>query len=190
MHLKYTSNVLFGLSIHLLSMCHFFFSSLLSTLCAVCVHFPYCMMVEPSFFSLFWFIRLKWHNSMPTPLRQCAHTHTKQSWEKSLHTNLVEKTRHIEWWQICICSVRHRARCTADCIGKQLDVYLYAKWLTTVCHVDTFFFNFASFAFFSWVEHFLPCRYCRCCCCWPLSVTTGSKKVIFFVSLLLLREWL
>lgn len=27
--------------------------------------------------------------------------------------------------------------CIGDCI-KQLDVYLYAEWLTTVCHVDSF----------------------------------------------------
>lgn len=83
------------------------------------------------FFFFLCFILSKWHNLMLSSGKAVRAHRTRSTAEKKCCTRISQKkTRRIEWWQICICCVPlngERKRCTTDCIGKQLDVYLYAK---------------------------------------------------------------
>lgn len=96
-------------------------------------------------------IKIASHSGISASVLRHARTHART------HSSIKRK-RDRNWY------IRYRC-ITKDCAlvnnTKQLDVYLYAKWLTTVCHVDIFCCNFLAFFFVrllhkSWVEHIWP----------------------------------
>lgn len=124
-----------------------------------------------SFAHKFFFLPSKWHNSVPTESDATQKdAHEFRNRKKSNSVQLIECGGKSASVVKEMHSRLHRQ--TVRC---------YAKWLTTVCHVDTFS-SISFLPFFSWVDGFCSVFFrpllCRC-----QLLQAAKKAILLFLSL-------